>query len=642
MHSLTLKAASGAAHGGLNEFVDDGAEYEEDVLDDAAAIARAGPGDVVNISQPHTVNFEIDCPRPDAYWDVTIVRGRAVVPIRAYSQEVKSQYVRGQGLTTVKAMSHGVSLAASSTFYKAQGAFAHVDISGILRLHNSNSHTQTHTHTHTSRTAGRSMSRVLADLNQPTQSPYITFEAAFVFFSRVSYASHAKVLPLQAGAIWDHLWRLQPSKFTIAYLNGFVPGRSGFNPELAQAALEVCEESALQYKSGKRTGKRAVRGTAAAAAAAAPAAAAAVPGAPLAALATPTTTPRRQTAAAATTSAARGRGRARDDSDSDDTTPAAKRGRVERPPPLAVPYYALPDIGLTSELLRKRTLEDYPRVRALGQDKENGNDITYDMYNADVASVRGWLTTSLITFFFQLLQAASGGRFIALDAMHTTVMPGGSAPSVPGCTYWGRRLVGAAHLDTNIIACGHRHAHFMYFEVNHAAATILVADPLRYEATDSALATATAINNWLADERARLGRPAVAPYDIVMSTTHPRQADDISCGVFVCSYAYWRLQFDRLPTEGDDFAASHHWAWRMFLLECVLSRKLPMYPAPAQLGLVANGAAAYAEATMVEQLAAEHNMPVAQFLALQDSLARLPEAARADDASTDAPAAARR
>ena len=73
------------------------------------------------------------------------------------------------------------------------------------------------------------MSRVLACLNKPSGSLGISFEAAFVFLSRVKYGGHAKITPLYPGCNWGNTGGLSPADTYIDNLNGFTPGGSWSN-----------------------------------------------------------------------------------------------------------------------------------------------------------------------------------------------------------------------------------------------------------------------------------------------------------------------------------------------------------------------------------------------------------------------------
>ena len=73
-------------------------------------------------------------------------------------------------------------------------------------------------------------------LGPSVQTPYLTFEDLFVLLSRVTIGAHCKILPHQKG--FDHLCKLRPNPYMVAYYLSFAPESDTFSPELAKAAME--------------------------------------------------------------------------------------------------------------------------------------------------------------------------------------------------------------------------------------------------------------------------------------------------------------------------------------------------------------------------------------------------------------------
>ncbi len=173
---------------------------------DAARLARARPGEAVEIQQPFSINVELVGVPPSRYADCTVIPGHAVLPVTRMTEAVKSVYISGQGSVDLEVTDHNFDLGLSGTFYKAQG---------------------------------RNMKLVLADLNLWPSLPYLSFPAVFVWLSRVSYMADCRAMPLHPGGDWEHLSKLRVSENLVAWMNGFQGGDGGWCPIKAKAARDA-------------------------------------------------------------------------------------------------------------------------------------------------------------------------------------------------------------------------------------------------------------------------------------------------------------------------------------------------------------------------------------------------------------------
>ena len=197
---------------------------------DEARLNAAGAGDEIILnSPPYSVNVSLvlaEGTTAKEYGDVSFVPGGAVLPTLCKHKSKKmSCLIPGFAVVVVTTTSHGTDLATAMTFYKAQG---------------------------------RTMRRVLACLNNPSGSLRISYEAVFVFLSRVKLGGHAKITPLHPGCNWDHLKELRPADNCIAYLNGFMPDGSWSKNRAKQALDEIkrARDSEAQEGKGKKMAKK--------------------------------------------------------------------------------------------------------------------------------------------------------------------------------------------------------------------------------------------------------------------------------------------------------------------------------------------------------------------------------------------------
>ena len=206
---------------------EDSGDFENGaVLTDQARIDSAVAGEVIILeTPPFSVNVRLilqNGAHARDYDDVSISLGKATIPIMCkHHSKMLKVYVEGLGIIELNTCSHGLDLPTAVTFYKAQG---------------------------------RTMDRVIACLNDPCQPPKLSFEAIFVFLSRVKHGKNCRILPLHNGANWDHLKDLQPATNCIAYMQGF-DSKGSWSKTRAQEALRSITKGkkAPKKKTGKRT-----------------------------------------------------------------------------------------------------------------------------------------------------------------------------------------------------------------------------------------------------------------------------------------------------------------------------------------------------------------------------------------------------
>ena len=177
---------------------------------DAARLARARPGEAVEIQQPFSINVELAGVPPSRYADCTVIPGHAVLPVTRMTETVKSVYISGQGSVDLEVTDHNFDLGLSGTFYKAQG---------------------------------RNMKLVLADLNLWPSLPYLSFPAVFVWLSRVSYMTDCRAMPLHPGGDWEHLSKLRVPENLVAWMNGFQGGDGGWCPMKAKVTRDAYRDA---------------------------------------------------------------------------------------------------------------------------------------------------------------------------------------------------------------------------------------------------------------------------------------------------------------------------------------------------------------------------------------------------------------
>mmetsp|Transcript_71015 Transcript_71015/g.160720 ORF Transcript_71015/g.160720 Transcript_71015/m.160720 type:complete len:230 (-) Transcript_71015:915-1604(-) len=101
---------------------------------------------------------------------------------------------------------------------------------------------------------GKAMERCLPCFNKPPETPFLSYESAFVCMSRVKFSRDFKVMPLHSGGTWDHMLDLHPPNNLVAYLNGFMANGT-WSPHAAKAALDEAVR-VDKTKPGKKNQKK--------------------------------------------------------------------------------------------------------------------------------------------------------------------------------------------------------------------------------------------------------------------------------------------------------------------------------------------------------------------------------------------------
>ena len=225
-HSLVLNvvdAKSKASNNNNNnndEVVDEFNNFNEQdpsfcVLLDANNIKNAKPGDVVELSQPpYAINVKFSTGshmNVNDYRHCTVVQDDTVIPVLMSSSKlVKNCHVNDSfGPLDITKRWHPIEPDAAATHYKAQG---------------------------------RTMDLVIGDLRHPPTAPYLSFEAAFVFWSRVRLGSCLKCFPLKKGENWDHIRKLTPPDDLCIFMGAFQDGRGKFREDLAAQVWESIKQ----------------------------------------------------------------------------------------------------------------------------------------------------------------------------------------------------------------------------------------------------------------------------------------------------------------------------------------------------------------------------------------------------------------
>jgi hypothetical protein len=116
----------------------------------------------------------------------------------------------------------------------------------------------------------------------------------------------------------------------------------------------------------------------------------------------------------------------------------------------------------------------------------------------------------------------------------------------------------------------HVPGHYIFIRVDHDRGRVEVADPLGLGITRTRGEQATRVQNWFQAQVLRLKLPQ-RPYSIVCNpeSNLPRQTDSVSCGPFVCAYAFFVAMNGRYPTN-DDFTCANKSALRYFIMHYLL------------------------------------------------------------------------
>jgi hypothetical protein len=157
----------------------------------------------------------------------TLVPGHVVIPVEKQStwQTTTALHAGSHSSHQVSAKPHGVELGFAITFHKVQG---------------------------------KTLARVILDLNKRPFTPSVGFSALYVAITRVRRNADMRVLRPQPGGNLDHLMKLAPSINLRAWLCGFRTADGRWDQNLAKDAHERLTASlaTANSKDGKGTGKK--------------------------------------------------------------------------------------------------------------------------------------------------------------------------------------------------------------------------------------------------------------------------------------------------------------------------------------------------------------------------------------------------
>ena len=234
-------------------------------------------------------------------------------------------------------------------------------------------------------------------------------------------------------------------------------------------------------------------------------------------------------------------------------------------------------LRLIDDFLRDTTQAAMPRASRVKASRGRAatKPLSQFMPDASLASLRDFVDTNVLSHVFGLVEKASKGKVICLDAHHMLTMPGSSFCKDGGsmCDSLSTRLM-TRHLETPV-ACtwtsdGH---HEMYYVVHSPKPTIYVLDPMQVGNVQLYAAKLKILTDWLGGQF-RLASREVPKYEFVCESSHTLQTDRISCGVFVCAYLYFIVFYGRWPTA-TDLSGSFHMYLRMVIYDmCIRGRLL--------------------------------------------------------------------
>lgn len=152
--------------------------------------AAAQPGEVVWLPHlPLSVNVELTAAH-DWPADLSLVAAgeRPVIPITAVPGDAVAVTLPDGRTGTVVPHEHALDLAFAVTFHKLQG---------------------------------RTIDRLIVNLNQPPQAPFLSFESVYVALTRVRRGDHLRLVPPPPGKSFEHLLQLRARETTTHWLDGF-------------------------------------------------------------------------------------------------------------------------------------------------------------------------------------------------------------------------------------------------------------------------------------------------------------------------------------------------------------------------------------------------------------------------------------
>jgi len=205
----TMKNLCNGSRAFLHSISFDSNVTEQQRRDIQRAINAAQPGEVVDIPViPLSVNVQIpydtDLHGP---WPAnqTLVPTELVIPVLETGDGEHVDHVLGPfdnfDLYTIE---HGVELGFAITFHKVQG---------------------------------RTLQKIILDLNKRPFNPPVTYTGFYVGVSRVKLSDNMRILPPQPGGDFSHLLNLHPSLELRAWLSGFAVDSGVWSAETACATF---------------------------------------------------------------------------------------------------------------------------------------------------------------------------------------------------------------------------------------------------------------------------------------------------------------------------------------------------------------------------------------------------------------------
>jgi hypothetical protein len=158
-----------------------------------ARIACAAPGEEVYIEiPPITINVQIPLSdREIQAWprEQTIVSNAVVIPVKLSTRDPTKLHVCVNSTwLPIKVRTHAIELGFAITFHKVQG---------------------------------KTLPRIILDLNNRPFKPQITFNMLLVGLSRVTSGQNFRILPLQPNASLEYLTNLKPDPLLSVWMAGF-------------------------------------------------------------------------------------------------------------------------------------------------------------------------------------------------------------------------------------------------------------------------------------------------------------------------------------------------------------------------------------------------------------------------------------
>jgi hypothetical protein len=196
----------------------------------------------------------------------------------------------------------------------------------------------------------------------------------------------------------------------------------------------------------------------------------------------------------------------------------------------------------------------------------------------ELKSVSNQFLDGVLTLFFNRL-VEKQPQWATLNAYHTTCMPGGVYANIETSHAFTTPLHEAGDFDVkNLIFAAYLPGHWVLCVVSHSTRTITICDPLGGAVARTRGHLVHTINQWMASERHSIGKPHVDDYSMAVNPwSLPTQNDSISCGPFVCAYAYYVALYGCFPTHYD-FTGAQNGQIRFAVLHTCLNNSCPDPP----------------------------------------------------------------